>query len=467
MKQFMGEDFLLSTETAKELFATAKTMPIFDWHCHLSPKEIYENRQPQDITALWLLGDHYKWRGMRGFGIAEDYITGEKSSEEKFKAWAAALPYMVGNPLYHWTHLELRRYFGIYEPLSAKTAEGIWKAANEKIAAGGFTLRELIEKSNVACVCTTDDAADSLEYHKLIAEDKSFKCRVIPAFRPDKALNIELWTFIPWLKDMEKAAEMEINSYADLKQALLKRIEFFAQLGCRATDHALLYVPYERATECELDAIFKKGKNGETLTKKELDQYRTELMRFFAKEYHKRNWGMEIHIGAMRNNNTPKFQKLGPDTGYDSIADREIAHGLSRLLDSLETEGILPKTILFTLNPKDNYVLGSMIGNFQSEEAASKMQFGTAWWFNDNIDGMREQIKALGNLGVLGKFIGMVTDSRSFVSYPRHEYFRRILCEFIGNLVENGEYPADMETLKEIVRDVSFNNAARYFGIDA
>lgn len=466
MKKFMAEDFLLSTKTAVELFNSANTMPIFDWHCHLSPKEIYENKQPEDITALWLAGDHYKWRGMRGFGVSERFITGDSTSKEKFMAWAGALPYMIGNPLYHWTHLELQRYFDIHESLSEQSAEGIWERANAKIKQGGFTPRELIEKSNVTCVCTTDDPADSLEYHRLLAEDESFLCKVLPAFRPDKALNIELWTFIPWLADLEKAADMKIESYADLKTALLKRIVVFEEAGCRATDHALSYVPYEPATEDELDIIFKKGKNGERLSKKELDQYRTELLHSLAKEYHKRDWGMEIHIGALRNNNTKMFRSIGPDTGFDSIDDKEIAHGLSRFLDSLAVEDSLPKTVLFTLNPKDNYVLGSMLGNFQSDETASKIQFGTAWWFNDNIDGMREQIKALSNLGVLGKFIGMVTDSRSFLSYPRHEYFRRILCEFIGNLVENGEYPQDMETLTKIVKDISYNNAVSYFGLE-
>lgn len=462
----MAEDFLLSTPTAQKLFDACKDEPIFDWHCHLQPKEIYENKTPRDIAELWLAADHYKWRGMRGVGIDEEYITGSKTPYEKFKAWASAMPNFIGNPLYHWTHLELQRYFGIYETLSEKTADMIWEKANAMIAAGGFTPRELIAKSNVACVCTTDDPADTLEYHKLIAEDKSFKTKVLPAFRPDKALAIEAPAFMPWLASLEKVSGKEIKTYAELKAVLLTRIQLFEEMGCRATDHAFTPAPYKRMTEDELESVFAKKISGNELTAEEAEGFKTELFRFFAKEYCKRGWAMEVHIGPMRNNNTKMFNKLGPDAGYDSIADNEVAYKLSRLLDSLDVEDSLPKTILFTLNPKDNYVLGSMLGNFQSSEAASKIQFGSAWWFNDNIDGMREQIKALGNLGVLSKFVGMVTDSRSFLSYPRHEYFRRIVCEFIGNLVENGEYPDDMEFLGKAVKDISFGNAKTYFGLE-
>lgn len=461
----MDKDFLLNNDTSRELFAAAEKMPIFDWHCHLSPKEIYENKTPRDIAELWLAGDHYKWRAMRSYGIDEKYITGDSSGYEKFMAWAKVMPSLIGNPLYHWTHLELQRYFDIYEPLSEKTAQSIWERANARIAAGGFTPRELIEGSNVACLCTTDDAADSLEYHRLIAQDESFKCRVIPAFRPDKALGIELDGYRDWVKALESAAGGAVPGYRELKEVLAQRIELFASLGCRASDHAFTKVPYVRADDDELDRIYKKAVAGESLDAIEIDKYKTELMRFFAKEYARRSWGMEIHIGAQRNNNTRMFKALGPDTGFDSIADYEVAYNLSRLLDSLDLEGALPKTVLFTLNPKDNYVLGTMLGNFQSGEAASKIQFGSAWWFNDNLDGMREQMKALANLGVLAKFVGMVTDSRSFLSYPRHEYFRRILCGLIGDMVEDGLYPADMETLKGIVCDISYNNAKEYFGI--
>lgn len=465
MKPFMDESFLLTTDTAKKLFAACKDEPIFDWHCHLSPREIYENKTPRDIAELWLSGDHYKWRGMRACGVNEAYITGDKSPYEKFKAWAKCMPMFIGNPLYHWTHLELQRYFGIFTLLNEKTADEIWEKANAMIENGGFTPRELIERSNVACVCTTDDPADTLEYHALIAQDASFHTRVLPAFRPDKALAIEAPAFLPWLSALRQVSGKEITSYQELKAALLSRIEHFEKMGCRATDHAFTPVPYRRMTEAELETVFAKALAGETLTKEEAEGYKTELLRFLAGEYAKRNWAMELHIGPMRNNNTRQFKAIGPDTGYDSIADVEIAEKLSRLLDSLDSENALPRTILFCLNPKDNYVLGSMLGNFQSDEAVSKIQFGSGWWFNDNISGMKAQIDALSNLGVLPAFVGMVTDSRSFLSYPRHEYFRRILCEYIGNLVENGEYPDDMETLSRFVKEISFGNAKRYFGI--
>ncbi len=465
MKDFMDKDFLLATETAKKLYAACEDTPIFDWHCHLQPKEIYENKVPEDIASLWLSGDHYKWRAMRSCGINEEYITGNKSSYEKFEAWAKAMPNLIGNPLYHWTHLELQRYFGIYEPLSPKTCKKIWDEANAQIKNGGFTPRELIEKSNVAFVCTTDDAADTLEYHKLLAEDKSFKCKVLPAFRPDKALGIELDGYNAWVTDLEKALGRQVESFTQLKAGLKERIDFFAEMGCRASDHAFTYVPYNRADEEELNRIFAKRLSGESLTKDEIDKYKTELMIYLAGEYAKRGWGMEIHIGAMRNNNGIMFKKLGADTGFDSVADYEIAHSLSRLLDAMNCGEGLPRTVLFTLNPKDNYVLGTMLGNFQSDEAESKIQFGSAWWFNDNYDGMRTQMQTLMNLGVISKFVGMITDSRSFLSYPRHEYFRRILCELLGDLVEEGKYPNDIEFLLEVVKDISYNNAVKYFGV--
>ena len=465
MKKFMDKDFLLKTETAKKLFAACENEPIFDWHCHLSPKEIYENNAPRDIAYLWLAGDHYKWRAMRSCGISEDYITGDKSPYEKFKAWAKAMPNLIGNPLYHWTHLELQRYFDIYEPLSEKTCDAIWEKANNLIKNGGYTPRELIEKSNVKYLCTTDDAADTLEYHKLLKEDESFKCQVLPAFRPDKALGIELEGYLEWLVSLENVSGASIKTFTELKKVLLTRIELFREMGCCASDHALTYIPYVRGSEDELNALFTKKLSGAELSKEEIDLYKTELLIFLANEYAKNNWAMEIHIGAMRNNNTEMFKKLGPDTGYDSIADYEIAINLSKLLNAMHSEFRLPKTVLFTLNPKDNQVLGTMLGNFQTDEAASKIQFGTAWWFNDNYDGMRAQMSSLMNLGAFAKFIGMLTDSRSFLSYPRHEYFRRIVCEIIGDLVEEGKYPDDMEFLSEVVKDISFRNAEKYFGV--
>lgn len=466
MKSFMDEDFLLTTDTAKEIFNYgAKDTPIFDWHCHLSPKEIYENKTPRDIAQLWLGGDHYKWRAMRSYGVDEKYITGDSAPYEKFLKYAETLSYCIGNPIYHWTHLELQRYFDIHEPLSHKSAPAIWEKCNEKIRNGGFTPRELIEKSNVVCVCTTDDAADSLEYHALLANDDSFKCKVLPAFRPDKAFLIDSPVFILWIKAMENAAQMKIASFKDLKNALGKRIDFFESMGCRAADHALMYCPYSEATDKELETIFTKALAGEKFTTDELDKYRTAVLQFLGREYAKKGWVMELHLGAMRNNNTKMFERLGADTGFDSVADCQIAEKLSRFMDSLEKDGLLPKTVLFTLNPKDNTVLGTMLGNFQSAEAQSKIQFGSAWWFNDYYDGMRKQLADLAALGVLGKFVGMITDSRSFLSYPRHEYFRRILCEMLGNLVEEGKYPCDIAFLSQVVADISFNNAKKYFGL--
>ncbi|MBR5112255.1 MAG: glucuronate isomerase, partial [Clostridia bacterium] len=351
-----------------------------------------------------------------------------------------------------------------YDILSEETADIIWQKANEKIAAGGFTPRELIAKSNVSHLGTTDDPADSLEYHELLAKE-NLPFKVFPAFRPDKALSIDLPSFTGWLADMEKRAGRGIESFEALCEVLGERIEFFASLGCCASDHGFSYIPYETASEAELDSIFKAGKSGAEVPVEDADKYKTALLRFLAKEYARRGWVMELHIGPMRNNNRKMFEKIGPDMGYDSIDDQLVARKLSRFLDSLDYENSLPKTVIFTLNPRDNFVFGSMLGNFQSDEAQSKIQFGSAWWFNDHIDGMREQMKALGNLGALGKFIGMVTDSRSFLSYPRHEYFRRITCNLLGEFVEDGLYPDDEKMLKKLAEDIAYNNAKEYFGI--
>ena len=463
-RKFMDKDFLLFNEPAVKMFEAAGKMPIFDWHCHLSPKEIYENKGGADLAQLWLGGDHYKWRAMRSCGVNEKFITGDAPGYEKFRAFAACMPYLIGNPMYHWCHLELQRYFDIYDILSEETADIIWQKANEKIAAGGFSPRELIAKSNVTHLCTTDDPADSLEYHELLAKE-NLPFRVLPAFRPDKALGIDLPSFTGWLADMKNRAGREIESFADLCEVLRERIEFFASLGCCASDHGFSYIPYETAGEDELDSIFRAAKSGAEVSVLDADRYKTALLRFLAKEYASRGWVMELHIGPMRNNNRRMFEKIGPDTGYDSIDDQLVARKLSRFLDSLDYENSLPKTVIFTLNPRDNFVFGSMLGNFQSDEAQSKIQFGSAWWFNDHIDGMREQMKALGNLGALGKFVGMVTDSRSFLSYPRHEYFRRIVCNLLGEFVEDGLYPDDEKMLKKLAEDIAYNNAKEYFGI--
>ena len=463
-RKFMDKDFLLFNEPAVKMFEAAGKMPIFDWHCHLSPKEIYENNGGADLAQLWLGGDHYKWRAMRSCGVNEKFITGDAPGYEKFRAFAACMPYLIGNPMYHWCHLELQRYFDIYDILSEETADIIWQKANEKIAAGGFSPRELIAKSNVTHLCTTDDPADSLEYHELLAKE-NLPFRVLPAFRPDKALGIDLPSFTGWLADMENRAGKGIESFKELCDVLKERIEFFASLGCCASDHGFSYIPYETAGEDELDSIFRAAKSGAEVSTQDADRYKTALLRFLAKEYASRGWVMELHIGPMRNNNRRMFEKIGPDTGYDSIDDQLVARNLSRFRDSLDYENSLPKTVIFTLNPRDNFVFGSMLGNFQSDEAQSKIQFGSAWWFNDHIDGMREQMKALGNLGALGKFVGMVTDSRSFLSYPRHEYFRRIVCNLLGEFVEDGLYPDDEKMLKKLAEDIAYNNAKEYFGI--
>ena len=464
MTPYLGEDFLLTTDTAREMFAAAKEEPIFDWHCHLSPKEIYENETPTDIAQLWLGGDHYKWRAMRSCGVSESLVTGDAIGKEKFNAWAACMPKLMGNPLHHWTHLELRRFFDCEEVLGAGTAQQIWDACNAQIEGGGFEPRALIEKSNVKALCTTDDPADSLEYHVALAlEELPFK--VLPAFRPDKALAIEQEGFLPWVKQLEQAAGQPVRSFHDLRLALLERADAFDALGCRASDHGFRYVPYAPAEELEIERIFHARLRGEMPGEPQIEQYQTALLQALAAKYAQLGWAMELHLGPQRSNNTRMLRQIGPDTGFDSIGDWPVALPLARFLDSMDVKRLLPKTILFNINPRDNYVLGTMIGNFQGSEVTGKIQFGPAWWFMDNIDGMREQLKALGNLGALGTFVGMVTDSRSFLSYPRHEYFRRILCGLAGEWVEAGLYPYDSEALTALAKDVSFGNAARYFGL--
>ena len=464
MYTFLGEDFLLTTKTAVKLFETANAQPIFDWHCHLSPKEIYENKSPQNIAELWLAADHYKWRAMRSCGLSETLVTGPAEGKEKFLAFAGCLPRLIGNPLYHWAHLELQRYFGRFAVLDSSSAEETWNECNRQIARGGFTPQELIIRSNVRAVITTDDPADSLEYHEALAK-QNLPFKVLPAFRPDKALHIDQDGFLPWIATLEKAVGHPLHSFGDLTQALRERIELFSRLGCRASDHGLPYVPFAPASELEVETIFRARLLGEELSTLQVEQYQTALLQYLGTEYAARGWAMELHMSPMRNNNARQFRAIGPDAGYDSIGDWPIAQPLSRFLDSLEAQRKLPKTILFNLNPRDNYILGTMIGNFQSDEIPGKMQFGPAWWFLDSIDGMHEQLKTLGNLGSLGTFIGMATDSRSFLSYPRHEYFRRILCGLLGEWVEQGHYPNCEESLTQLVKDISFENAKKYFGL--
>lgn len=467
MKKFMDKNFMLQNKTAQKLYHKyAAKMPIIDYHCHLSPKEICEDKRFKNITEVMLGGDHYKWRLMRSNGISEDYITGDRPDFIKFLAYARTLKYAVGNPLYHWTHLELQRYFGIYDILNEKNAKAIYDKANKIIESENFSAHKLIEKSNVLLICTTDDPADSLEYHIKIKEEGRLKAKVLPTFRPDKAVEIKRETFRPYISLLESAADKKITSLEDLKAVMAERLDFFHEAGCRLSDHALDTVFFREGPDGEAAAAFAKALSGESVNAQEEEVYKTNMLIFFGREYYKRGWAMQLHMGALRNNNERMYKKMGPDTGFDSINDTVVARPLSALLNALERENSLPKTILYTLNPNDNYVLGTMLGNFQSDEVPSKVQFGSGWWFNDQRDGMVEQMKALANLGLLGRFVGMLTDSRSFLSYSRHEYFRRIMCNLIGTLVEDGEYPADFDALAEIVKGISFENAKNYFGFD-
>lgn len=464
MKKFMDDNFLLNNEVAVKLYHDiAKDMPIFDYHCHLSPKEIWEDKSYENITEVWLYGDHYKWRAMRSNGVDEDYITGNKSDYEKFMAWAKTVPECIGNPLYHWTHLELKRYFGIEDLLSEETADAIWHKCNTIIQSGEFSARQLIKSSHVTAIGTTDDPVDSLAYHSQLKEDKSMDTRVFPTFRPDKGVEIGKETFMGWLKTLEDVVGKTIDSYEIYLEALTERLDFFQAHDCCLSDHALENVPYRRASQEELNIIFNKKLQNQPLSDNEINQFRTEMLLFFGRAYGRRNWVMQLHIGALRNNNESMLNRLGPDTGFDSIADHNIADNLSKLLNALNEEDALPKTILYTLNPKDNYVLGTMLGNFQDGRIPGKIQFGSGWWFNDQKDGMIRQMVDLSNLGLLSRFVGMLTDSRSFLSYTRHEYFRRILCNLVGEWVVNGEYPYDEVYLDKIIRGICYDNAKTYF----
>ncbi|MDY5627308.1 MAG: glucuronate isomerase [Clostridia bacterium] len=463
MKTFMGEDFLLENETAKKLFDRyAKNMPIYDYHCHLSPKEIAEDKKYENITEIWLYGDHYKWRYMRSMGVDEKYCTGDASDYEKFFQYAKCIAYAAGNPLYHWTHLELQRFFGIYEPLNEKSAPKIWEKANEIIKSGDFTAQKLIEKSNVYLIGTTDDPVDSLEYHQKL---KNFSTKVVPTFRPDKASNIENSGFSAYIKLLEDKSGIKIKKFADLKAAISSRMDHFAKMGNKISDHSVSFVPFNKANDEEIDQILARALAGGKISADDEEKYKTAFLLFCAREYAKRGWVLQLHIAALRNNNTKMFKNIGADTGFDSIDDNRIAKKLSMFMDELDKDDLLPKTVLYSLNPNDNYTIGTMLGNFQRGGIKGKIQMGSAWWFNDNIDGMVNQIKSLGNLGALSAFVGMLTDSRSFLSYPRHEYFRRILCNIIGTWVENGEFSSDEDILKEIIEGISFNNAKAYFGM--
>ncbi len=465
MKAFMDKDFLLETETAKKLYHDyAEKTPVLDYHCHINPKEIAEDRQFENITQVWLGGDHYKWRFMRSCGIDEKYITGDASDYEKFCCWAECLGKAIGNPLFHWSHLELQRYFGYNGVLNKKTADEVWNLCNEKLQQPSMSVRNLIKQSNVTLICTTDDPIDTLEWHKAIAEDATFDVKVLPAWRPDKAMNIEKPEYLDYLDKLaEVTGVSEIVTFAALKDALKKRMEFFASMGCNVSDHALEYVMYYPASDDEIEEIFLKRLNKMVITRDEEMKFKTAFMLFVGREYHKLDWAMQLHYGCKRDNNTLRYQQMGPDTGYDCINNYAPSAQMADFLNALITTNELPRTIIYSLNPNDNQAIGTILGCFQDSTAVGKIQQGSAWWFNDHKVGMQDQMISLANLGNLSGFVGMLTDSRSFLSYTRHEYFRRILCNLIGNWVENGEFPEDYDILSEIVTNISYNNAKKYF----
>jgi len=468
MKSFLNADFLLPDESSRRLYHDyAAQMPIIDYHCHLPPADIATDAHFRNMAHAWLGGDHYKWRAMRSNGVPETDITGHEPDYQTFLAWARTVPRLIGNPLYHWTHLELQRYFGINEPLSEKTAAKIWEACNAQLAGPEFGARALLKRMKVRAVGTTDDPADTLEHHIAYAAKRQAGDPVmVPSYRPDKALAAEdpvAWN--AYIARLAAAADQTIGSYAELVSALDKRHAAFHALGCRASDHALIAPVATFATAERLQAIFAKLLNKVTPDQDEIDAFRTALLLEVGRMNARRGWAMQLHMGCIRNLNAPMFAKLGPDTGFDAVTDERIARNLGLFMNALQVDGLLPKTILYSLNPNDLEVLGTIMGCFQDDSVPGKIQCGSAWWFNDHIDGMRRQMVSLGNLGVLSRFVGMLTDSRSFLSFPRHEYFRRILCALVGGWIENGEVPADFETFGGYVQDICFRNAKQYFAI--
>ena len=464
MKKFLDRDFLLETDTAKHLFNEyAKNMPIIDYHCHLSPKEIYEDIRYNNITELWLGSDHYKWRQMRSNGVEEKYITGNASDKDKFIKWAETLEMAIGNPLYHWSHLELKKYFDYEGYLCAETAEEVGEICNDRLKNSGLSSRKLIEISNVDVICTTDDPVDSLEWHKKIRED-NFAVKVLPTWRPDKALHIENDGFLNYLTILSSVSGVEIKDFDSLMEALKMRLEFFVNNGCKVSDHGLQYIMYEDYKENEVNEIVNKKIEGKLLTEREQRKYKTAFMVAMGKEYAEKDLVMQLHYGVIRDLNKRIYNDLGADAGIDAINNRSSSVEMGKYLNALSAVNLLPKTIIYPLNSSDFDAVGTVIGCFQDSSAIGKIQHGSGWWFNDNKTGMIKQMTSLANLGLLGNFIGMLTDSRSFLSYTRHEYFRRIMCNLIGNLVENGEYPNDERCLKKIVEGISYNNAKIYFG---
>ena len=463
---FLDKDFLLYTDTAKKLYhEAAESCPIIDYHCHINPREIYEDRRYDSITQVWLGGDHYKWRLMRSAGVEEKYITGTETDDHaKFLKWAEVLGKAIGNPLYHWSHLELRRFFGYEGILNKDTAEEVWSLANEKLHSAGYSVRGLINMSGVETICTTDDPVDSLEWHEKLAADPTFKTTVLPAWRPDKAMNLEKPTYLDYIGQLETVSGVKIDSFEALKEALKVRMAFFHEHNCRLSDHALNYVMYAPASDETVEAIFKARLNGALPTPEQENIFKFAFMTFVAGEYVRLNWAMQLHYGCRRDNNITMFNRMGPDTGFDCVDNFAPSAQTAAFLGHLEQKGCLPRTILYSLNTNDNAAIDTILGCFQKSEAVGYIQHGSAWWFDDHFDGMVDQLKSLAARGYLAGFVGMLTDSRSFLSYPRHEYFRRILCRVIGEWVEEGMFPDDMETLKEIVRAISYGNARAYFG---
>lgn len=466
MKTFLTDDFLLSTPTARSLYHdVAKSLPIFDYHCHLPPAQIAEDHRFADLCEIWLAGDHYKWRAMRTNGVNERFCTGDATPEEKFRAWAATVPSTLRNPLYHWTHLELLRFFEIDDLLDPSTAESIWDRANAALAQPDFSVTGIFAKCRVALTCTTDDPTDDLAAHRAFRGKSS--TRMYPAFRPDKALFVHRPDiFCPWVDRLAACSAQSCGDLAGFLAALEARHTFFHENGCRLSDHGLDACPWAPCTDEEAARIYAKARSGEAATAAEAEMFGTYLMLFFGRLDARRGWVKQLHVGALRNTNSRLLGKLGPDTGFDSIGDRSQAASLARYLDALDSTDELPRTILYNLNPADNYVFATMIGNFQDGTVAGKIQYGSGWWFLDQKEGMEWQLNALSNLGLLSRFVGMLTDSRSFLSYSRHEYFRRILCNLLGSEVDRGELPRDMELLSGLVSDVCFHNARRYFDME-
>ena len=466
MKAFLNEHFLLESPTAEELYHSfAKDQPIIDYHCHLSPKDLAENRSFQNITEAWLEGDHYKWRAMRTFGVDESFITGSAGAEDKFTRWAETVPYTLRNPLYHWTHLELQRYFGINDLLSPKTAKEIYHQTSKMLTDGQHGCMDLVKSMKVEVICTTDDPTDDLRYHQSLAAQKN-GVKVLPTFRPDKAFAIsDADSFQLYIQKLSEVSGVEISSYKDLIDALIQRIDYFHKNGCRLSDHGLeeLYVADE---ELNPAFIFDKVFNGKQVSTEERKSFQQTVLIELCRRYHEKGWTQQFHIGAIRNNSSRMMRELGPDTGFDSIGDFSQAKGVSRFLDQLDSNDHLAKTILYNLNPRDNELIATMAGNFNDGSIAGKVQFGSGWWFLDQKDGMEKQMNALSNMGLISQFVGMLTDSRSFLSYPRHEYFRRILCNLFGKDVENGELPNDIALIGSIIKDISYRNAKKYFEFD-